>query len=230
MPAMNLIENAEEVILEPQRPARAAVIWLHGLGADGYDFVPMIPELELPADAAVRFIFPHAPVRPVTLNNGLPMRAWYDILGLDGTARADAEGIAASQQRLLGYLRQQRESSIAAARILLAGFSQGGAIVLHTGLRLPEAIGGLIALSTYLPLHERLAAEASAASKQAPLFMAHGRHDAIVPCSWGERSMQLIQAQGYEVQWQRYAMAHEVCDEEIGDLSRWLGARLAAAG
>lgn len=224
---MNLIENASEVIIEPTQPARAAVIWLHGLGADGYDFVPMIPELELPAESAVRFIFPHAPVRPVTLNNGLPMRAWYDILGLNGSAKTDAEGIRTSQQRVLGYLRQQREAGIAANRILLAGFSQGGAVVLHTGLRLSEAIAGLIALSTYLPLHETVAAEASLASKNIPVFMAHGRHDAIVPFSMGERSSQLLQEQGYQVDWHRYGIAHEVCDDEISDLGRWLAARLA---
>lgn len=224
---MNLIENTGEVILEPALPARAAVIWLHGLGADGYDFVPMMPELELPAEAAVRFVFPHAPVRPVTLNNGLPMRAWYDIVGLDAQSRADAEGLRDAQQRLLGYIRQQREAGIPASRLLLAGFSQGGAVVLHTGLRLDETLGGLIALSTYLPLPEHLPSEASAASKAMPLFMAHGRQDAILPCSWGERSMELVQAQGYAVEWHRYAMAHEVCDEEIGDLARWLRARLA---
>lgn len=223
---MRLLRNANDVILEPEVAARAAVIWLHGLGADGNDFVPIVPELDLPRDAGVRFVFPHAPVRPVTLNAGMPMRAWYDILSLEAEQPEDEAGIRASEQIVRAYITAQRAAGIADARIVLAGFSQGGAIALHTGLRLEVPIAGLIALSSYLPLARLAEAEATPAGRQAPIFIAHGRHDPVVPCLWGERTAQGLADAGYAVDWHRYAMAHEVCDEEIADIGGFLRQRL----
>ncbi|WP_020647966.1 alpha/beta hydrolase [Solimonas variicoloris] len=223
---MRAQHHASEVILEPERSARAAVIWLHGLGADGNDFVPIIPELDLPRDAGIRFVFPHAPVRPVTLSGGLPMRAWYDIAGLSVAQKQDADGIRASEAVVRAYIAGQVAAGIPPSRIVLAGFSQGGAITLHTGLRLATPLAGLVALSCYLPLHECLEAEATPAGRQMPIFIAHGRHDPIVPYAWGESTAQGLAERGYEVIWRRYTMAHEVCEEEIADIGAFLRERL----
>ncbi|NKF21053.1 alpha/beta hydrolase [Solimonas marina] len=223
---MNAERTDSEIILEPDVPARAAVVWLHGLGADGNDFIPIVPELDLPRDAGVRFVFPHAPVRPVTLNAGMPMRAWYDLYDLDKDGPEDETGIRTSAARIRGYLEAQLAAGIAAERLVLAGFSQGGAMTLHTGLRLPQAIGGLIALSAYLPLHQSFDAEASDAARKIPLLIAHGRHDPIVPCTWGEAAAEGLGERGYDVRWHRYAMAHEVCEEEIADIGKFLRQRL----
>lgn len=223
---MKTLKNSNEIILEPVAPARSAVIWLHGLGAAGSDFVPLVPALDLPADAAIRFIFPHAPMRPVTLNGGMPMRAWYDIVGLSTGDTQDDAGIRGSEQIVRGYLDQQLAAGIPASRIVLAGFSQGGAMTLHSGLRLPQAIAGLIALSSYVPLHDKLDEEATAAGRQTPIFIAHGDRDPVVPFAWGEGSASGLRARGYQVEWHRYAMAHEVCEDEIADIGRFLRARL----
>jgi phospholipase/carboxylesterase len=220
--AMKTIRNTDDIVLEPAAPARAAVIWLHGLGADGNDFVPLVPALALPPDAAIRFVFPHAPLRPVTLNGCLPMRAWYDIVGLKPGDPQDDAGIRASERIVRGYLDRQIAAGIARERIVLAGFSQGGAMTLHTGLRLPQPIGGLIALSSYVPLHDVLDAEATAAGRQTPIFIAHGHHDPVVPYAWGEGSAHGLQARGYPVEWHRYPIAHEVCDDEIADIAAFL--------
>jgi len=225
--AMKTIRNPDDIVLEPAAPARAAVIWLHGLGADGSDFVPLVPALALPADAKVRFIFPHAPVRPVTVNAGLPMRAWYDIIGPNLGDRQDSVGIRASERIVRDYLDRQIASGIAPERIILAGFSQGGAMTLHIGLRLPQPIGGLIALSSYVPLHDVLDAEASTASRQTPIFIAHGDHDGVVPYAWGNDSAQGLRTRGYRVEWHRYAMGHELCNDEIADISAFIRERLA---
>lgn len=221
-------ETAEEVRLEPAGSAQAAVIWLHGLGADGHDFVPIAAELRLPPQLAVRFIFPHAAVRPVTLNNGLPMRAWYDLVSLSSDQRQDAKGIHASAQRIRARIDAEIAGGIAAERIVLAGFSQGGAIALHTGLRLPYRLAGLVALSSYLPLHDTLSVEASSAARATPLFIAHGSYDNIVPPHWGETTAQGLQERGYSVDWHRYPMAHEVCADEIDALGAWLGQRFTS--
>lgn len=219
---MKVLKNTNDITLEPAAPARSTVIWLHGLGADGNDFVPLVPALDLPRDAAIRFIFPHAPVRPVTLNGGMPMRAWYDIVGLTLGDRQDDTGIRASEQIVRGYFDQQLAAGIPASRIILAGFSQGGAMTLHTGLRLPQAIAGLIALSSYVPLHERLELEATPASRQTPILIAHGDRDPVVPLAWGEDSANGLRERGYKVEWHRYAMAHEVCEDEIADIGAFL--------
>ncbi|MGH8561229.1 MAG: alpha/beta hydrolase, partial [Nevskiales bacterium] len=210
------------VELEPDTPATASVIWLHGLGADGNDFVPIVPELRLPESLAVRFIFPHAPVRPVTLNGGMRMRAWYDILGLDRTAREDETGIRESQAQIEALIGRENTRGIPSERIVLAGFSQGGAITLQTGLRYPEKLAGLMVLSGYLTLRDRLATEASAANRSTPIFMAHGEFDYMLPMQLGSFSRDQLQQLGYSVDWHCYPMEHQVCAEEIREVAAWL--------
>lgn len=211
------------VEIEPQGvEASATVIWLHGLGADGHDFEPIVPELTLPRDAGVRFIFPHAPVRPVTLNAGMAMRAWYDILGLGPDREEDAAGIRASEEQVRKLIERENQRGIPSARIVLAGFSQGGAIVLHTGLRYPERLAGIMALSTYLPLDGTLSAERHAGNQDTPIFMAHGTQDPVLPVSMGTRSRDLLQQHGHPVEWHDYPMEHQVCMEEIRAIGDWL--------
>lgn len=223
-----LTETEDAVILSPAaRAADAAVIWLHGLGADGHDFVPIIPELGLPGSAAVRFVFPHATVRPVTINNGYSMRAWYDITSLTAGGRDDEPGIRESAQRIEAYVARERIAGVAAHRIVLAGFSQGGAMALYTGLRHDEPLAGILALSTYLPLKAQLAAEASAANRRVPILMCHGTRDPVVTHAFGAASRDALRGQGYDVDWREYPMEHAVCPAEIGDIAAWLRARLA---
>lgn len=215
------------VELEPKASATACVIWLHGLGADGNDFVPIVPELRLPEAMAVRFIFPHAPVRPVTLNGGMRMRAWYDILGLDRAAREDEAGIRASQAQIEAIIRREITRGIPSERIVLAGFSQGGAITLQTGLRYPDKLAGLMVLSSYLTLRDRLGAELADVNRATPLFMAHGEFDYMLPLTLGSASRDLLQQHGYAVEWHAYPMEHQVCAEEIRDISGWIQRVLA---
>lgn len=200
----------------------ASLIILHGLGADGQDFVPVADELDLSAVGPVRFVFPHAPVIPVTINGGYPMRAWYDILGHDLVRREDEAGLRASQVEVEALIERERARGIPASRIVLMGFSQGCAMTLMTGLRHAETLAGLVGLSGYLPLAETAAAERHAANLATPIFMAHGQHDDIVPISRATASRDALQALGYEVEWHDYAMPHSVCMEEIVDLNRWL--------
>ena len=207
--------------------ADATVIWLHGLGADGNDFVPIVSELTLPALLNIRFIFPHAPVRPITINQGYRMRGWYDITSLDIANRDDEAGIIESSNLLTRLCDEQVAQGVAAERIIVAGFSQGGAIALHAGLRYAKTLGGIMALSTYLPMSQRLAQEAAAANRNTPVFMAHGLHDDVVAMQFGLQTRTLLQQQGYQVQWHDYAMGHSVCREEISDISGWLGTVLA---
>ena len=222
-----LTETEDAVILSPATgPATAAVIWMHGLGADGHDFVPLIPELQLPRDAAIRFVFPHAAVRPVTINSGYSMRAWYDIKSLDASGRDDEEGIRESAQRVLAYIARERITGIAAERIVIAGFSQGGAMALYAGLRHDEPLGGILALSTYLPLRAQLAAEGSAANRRVPILMCHGSRDPVVSPAFGAVSRDALRAAGYAVDWREYPMEHSLCPAEIADIAGWLKARL----
>jgi phospholipase/carboxylesterase len=201
----------------------ASIIWLHGLGADGHDFEPIVPELPLPAGLRARFIFPHAPVQAVTINYGHVMPAWYDVYG-DG--RQDADGIRASQARLEALIARERERGVATRRIVLAGFSQGGAIALQTGLRHSERLAGILALSTYLPLAETLGAEAAAANRGVPIFMAHGTEDPVIPLQRAAISRDQLRKLGYQVEWHEYPMPHAVCPEEIADVGAWLGGAL----
>jgi phospholipase/carboxylesterase len=203
-----------------------AVLWLHGLGADGHDFEPIVPELRL--SVPVRFVFPHAPVRPVTINGGMQMRAWYDILGFDRRAAEDAAGIRASAAAVTELIDREIERGMSSDRIVLAGFSQGGAIALHTALREPRPLAGVLALSTYLPLSTTLASERSAANARLPLFMAHGTDDPVLPLGLAETSRRTLEALGYVVDWHAYPMAHSVCMEEVRAIGAWLAALPAA--
>jgi len=208
--------------LETGRSPTAAVIWLHGLGADGHDFEPIVPELDLPDAFAIRFVFPHAPMQAVTINGGAVMRAWYDVYALEGQRREDAAGVRASQSKVEELIARENARGIPAARLVLAGFSQGGAIALQTGLRHAERLAGIMALSTYLPVASTLAAEASAANRAVPIFMAHGLDDPLIPIERAAMSRRQLEAAGYAIEWHEYPMAHTVCMEEIADVSAWL--------
>ena len=199
-----------------------SVLWLHGLGADGHDFEPIVPELGL--RIPVRFVFPHAPVRPVTINGGTAMRAWYDILGFDRGAREDGAGIRASAAAVTALIDRELERGMPSERVVLAGFSQGGAIALHTALREPRPLAGVLALSTYLPLAASVAAERSSANLGLPIFMAHGTADNVLPLSLAESSRGALQALGYPVEWRAYPMAHSVCMDEVRAIATWLSA------
>jgi phospholipase/carboxylesterase len=215
-------ERLDAVEVEPGRAPRAAVIWMHGLGADGHDFEPIVPELQLPDQLAVRFVFPHAPMRPVTINNGWVMRAWYDVRNDRGQRREDSEGVQASQQQIEALIAREKARGIPASAIVLAGFSQGGAMALHTGLRHPEPLGGMVALSCFLPLADTLGREASAAGRAVSIFMAHGVDDPLIPLARGQRARDLLVELGSRVEWHEYRMPHSVCAEEVRDLSAWL--------
>jgi phospholipase/carboxylesterase len=215
----------ETIELQTGNNPSAAVIWMHGLGADGNDFVPIVNELDLSGAPAVRFVFPHAPKIPVTINNGYVMRAWYDVSfgDLEGhTKRADENGVRRSQAQIVELILREQERGIAFNHILLAGFSQGGAISLQTGLRYPEKLAGVMALSCYLPCTDSFAAEATTANSTTPVFIAHGTEDPVVPYAMGKSACATLRQSGYAVQWHEYAMPHSVCIEEIRDIGAWL--------
>ena len=220
-------ELIETVEVERGAGARAVVIWMHGLGADGHDFEPIVPELSLPAGLAIRFVFPHAPMRPVTVNGGMVMRAWYDVSLAGGRRQEDVPGVRESQKLIGALIEREKERGVPAAGICLFGFSQGGAMALHTGLRYPERLGGIAALSCSLPLADTLAAEASAANREVSIFMAHGSQDPLIPLARGAEARDRLLALGYRVEWHEYRMPHSVCAEEIADLSAWLARTLA---
>ena len=206
-----------------------SVLWLHGLGADGNDFAPIVPELVRKDWPSIRFVFPHAPVRAVTINGGARMRAWYDIRAMNLANRADGEGVAESVAQVEALIAREAERGIAADRLLLAGFSQGGAITLAAGIARTQPLAGMIALSTYLPMtpaQAQAALKPEAASQ--PVFMAHGQFDPVVPYAGGDMSANALRALGFEVEWHRYPMQHAVCAEEIRDLGDWMTARFAA--
>jgi phospholipase/carboxylesterase len=221
--------NLQTLEIETGAKPAAAVIWLHGLGADGHDFEPIVPELGLPASKPVRFIFPNAPQRPVTINSGMRMPAWYDILQLgvqdDGRAVVgpeDEAGIRESQAQIEGLISREVKRGIPHKKIVLAGFSQGGAIALQTALRHPERLAGLMALSTYLPLSKTLEKERAAANSDLPIFMAHGSYDPMIPMVRAQQSRDALKALGYAVEWREYPMPHSVCPEEITDIAAFL--------
>ncbi len=218
----NLLEAIE---VQTGKQPEASIIWMHGLGADGNDFVPVVNELDLSGAPAVRFVFPHAPMRAVTINNGYVMRAWYDVSFADlsgNSRRADEQGVRESQGQIELLIERENARGIASRRIVLAGFSQGGAIALQTGLRHAERISGIMALSTYLPLAETLPQEAAPANSRTPIFMAHGTFDPVVPYAMGTGSMTYLAGLGYPLEWHEYPMQHSVCAEEIVDISAWL--------
>ena len=220
----------EAIEIETAGNPTAAVIWMHGLGADGNDFVPIVNELDLSGAPAIRFIFPHAPMRAVTINNGYVMRAWYDITMDDlagNTRKADERGVRESQAAIEALAARETSRGIACRNVVLAGFSQGGAIALQTGLRHRDALAGVMALSTYLPLHESLAQEAAPANAKTPLFMAHGTYDPVVPYAMGTKSRDFLQQAGYAVEWHEYPMQHSVCLEEVEEIGAWLRRVLA---
>lgn len=204
-----------------------SVIWLHGLGADGSDFVPIVQELDLSGCPGIRFIFPHAPTMPVTINNGYIMRAWYDILVSDLVRREDEAGLRKSQELVEQLIAQEKARGIPAERIVVAGFSQGCAMTLQTGLRHPEKLAGLLCLSGYLPIHTTVASEAHGANRDTPIFMAHGRQDPVVTIDRAEASRDILQSLGYKVEWHEYMMPHSVCAEEVADIGAWLRRVLA---
>jgi len=212
--------------IETGASPRHAVIWLHGLGADGHDFEPIVPELVDRSWPPLRFVFPHAPVRPITINGGMPMRAWYDISGLEIAQRQDETGIRASIVLLDELIDREIARGVPGENILLAGFSQGGAIVLAGGIRRRSPVRGIVALSTYLPMAEKTDAEVSAVNRATPIFMAHGMLDPTISHALGEMSRDYLKQRGFDVDWHDYPMAHQVCAEEIADLRGWIGQRL----
>ncbi|HEY7378078.1 MAG TPA: alpha/beta hydrolase fold domain-containing protein [Steroidobacteraceae bacterium] len=220
----------ETVEVETGPNPGGCVIWLHGLGADGHDFEPVVAELVRPGERALRFVFPHAPVRPVTLNNGYAMRAWYDILGIDRQSQQDEVGIRGSAAAVRALIARENERGVSSSRIVLAGFSQGGALALFVGLRYPERLAGIMGLSCYPVLASTLDAERQAANQETPVFLAHGTFDPMVDISLGKEGHKLLEARGYEVEWHTYPMPHAVSPEEIGAIAAWLRRVLPASG
>jgi phospholipase/carboxylesterase len=217
----------ETIQIETAPNPAVAVIWLHGLGADGSDFVPIVEELDLRGCPPIRFVFPHAPTMPVTINNGYVMRAWYDILEMDLVRREDEAGLRHSQKLVEHLIAQEKTRGIPANRIILAGFSQGCAMTLQTGLRHPEQLAGLLGLSGYLPIHATVASERHSANHNTPIFLAHGRADPIVPIERAENSRDVLLEFGYQVEWHEYLMPHSMCEEEIEDIGAWFRRVLA---
>jgi len=224
---MSATEFLKCVEVEPAGPARAAVIWLHGLGADGHDFEPIVPYLELDPGLGVRFVFPHAPKRAVTINMGMIMPAWYDVRALDLRRDQDVEGIADSAGHVRSLIARENERGIPTERIVLAGFSQGGAMALYVGLRYPETLAGILALSCYMILGDDLVSEAAEANRVTKIFQGHGEWDPMVPPARGEAARDQLRELGHEVEWKTYPMAHEVHPLEIRDVGAWLPERLS---
>lgn len=220
----NLLPYVE---VNPAQTAKATVIWLHGLGDSGNGFAPIVPELKLPDELAIRFIFPHAPVRPITINNGYQMRAWYDIKSMQLDKRADATGVRESAELVQALIEQEMASGIPADKIVLAGFSQGGVIALHLGPRFEQQLAGIMALSTYMSEPSTLTAQAHPANQQTPILMCHGRSDDVVPMDYGQQAYKQLQECQYQVEWHDYPMQHNVCLEELDTISNWLQARLS---
>ena len=216
------MSTLESVIVETGTKPSFTIIWMHGLGADGHDFEPLVPELIEAGMPSLRFVFPHAPVRPVTLNNGYRMRAWYDLLAIDRRAAEDAEGIHASAGAIGELIKRENDSGIPTSRIAIAGFSQGGAMALHVATRAPEKLAGVIALSCYLPLARQFATERSNANLSTPMFIAHGQQDPVVPFQLGDDSRRVLEGTGFKVEWHEYAMPHSLCEQEVADIRAFL--------
>lgn len=223
MTSTPVLETVEQ---EPDQEAQASVIWMHGLGADGHDFASLPPQLGVSPDLAIRYVFPHAPVIPVTVNMGARMRAWYDIVSLDARGQ-DETGIRRSAASIESLIAREVDRGVPSSRIVLAGFSQGAAMALFVGLRHAGPLAGILALSGYLPLHESLSAEASAANRQVEILQVHGQHDDVVPYTIGHGSAELLRTAGYRLEWREYPMAHQVCLDEVQEIGRWLSRVLA---
>lgn len=216
----------DRIVIEPKHPATACVIWLHGLGDSGDGFAPIVPELRLPEQHTVRFVFPHAPQQAVTINQGFVMRSWYDIKSLDLHNRADMEGVLASEQKIKDLIEEQVNDGIETQNIVLAGFSQGGVLSLFTGLRYPKKLAGIMALSCYLPTADSLPEMLSEANKTTPILQQHGDNDDVVPVQAGKSANRLLHAAQYKVKWQTYPMPHSVHPQQIADISAWLKVQL----
>lgn len=219
----------ERITIEPKQSATACVIWLHGLGDSGDGFAPVVPMLGLPANHTIRFVFPHAPEQPVTINQGYIMRSWYDIKSMDLHNRADMEGVLASEQKIHALIQEQINSGISAENIVIAGFSQGGVISLFTGLRYPEKLAGILALSCYLPSADKLPEDCHSANKTTAILQNHGEQDDVVPVSAGKVAHQLLKDAGYKTTWQSYPMPHSVLPEQLTAIGKWLKAQLINA-
>ena len=219
MSDVDLLDNIE---IETAPNPEIAIIWLHGLGADGNDFVPVVRELDLAGLPGIRFVFPHAKTMPVTINGGYVMRSWYDILGTELTRREDEGGLRSSQLAVEALIAREKSRGIPASRIILAGFSQGCAMTLQTGLRHPEQLAGMMCLSGYLPLAGYIAAERTEQSLKVPVFMAHGTQDPVVPFARAEESRKVLESLGYQVEWHAYQMQHTLCLEEVQDIGKWI--------
>jgi len=216
------LKSLETVTVETGPNPTFSIIWMHGLGADGHDFEPLVPELLEDGMPTLRFVFPHAPVRPVTINNGYQMRAWYDIIGIDRRSAEDFAGIVASAESIGDLIKAENQRGVPSSRIAIAGFSQGGAMALHIGTRHPEKLAGVIALSCYLPRSSELATSRTAANQATPIFMAHGTQDPVVPYMLGDETRALMQSAGYAVEWHSYPMPHSLCADEVADLHAFL--------
>jgi phospholipase/carboxylesterase len=216
------LKSLETVTVETGPNPTFSIIWMHGLGADGHDFEPLVPELLESGMPAIRFVFPHAPVRPVTINNGYQMRAWYDIIGIDRRSAEDFAGMTATADSIGDLIKAENQRGVPTSRIAIAGFSQGGAMALHIGTRYPEKLAGVIALSCYLPRSSELAAARAEANQATPIFMAHGTQDPVVPFPLGEESRGLLASAGYTVEWHAYPMPHSLCEPEVADMRAWL--------
>lgn len=220
------METPETVEVGGGEQPQGSVIWLHGLGADGHDFEPVVPELRLAAHADLRFVFPHAPVRPVTINGGMPMRAWYDVMSLDRSGPQDEAGIRESSEALRHLIEREHERGVPYERIVLAGFSQGGAIAMHTAMRFPQKLAGLMSLSAWMPLESTIDEEViqsrGSQPRDLPVLMAHGSLDPMLPLAAGQHARDIMQKAGFEVQWHEYLMAHAVCAEELVEIRAWL--------
>ena len=220
------MKNSEVIEKEINGIPTATVIWLHGLGADGSDFEPIVPQLKIPVDLGLRFIFPHAPFRSITINNGMTMRAWYDIMSLDRTGVQDEDGIRQSALMVESLIEKENKRGIESERIIIAGFSQGGAIALHSALRCPQRLGGLLALSTYLPLEFTLKNDVieneKSQSRELPIFLAHGQYDPVIQFNFGVQTRIMLEEMKYSVLWNEYPMDHAVCQDEIKDIGLWI--------
>jgi len=214
------------VEVNPKSKARATVIWLHGLGDSGNGFAPIVPDLKLPDELGIRFVFPHAPTRPVTINNGMSMRAWYDITSLDFNNRADSQGVKESSVLVANLIEKEISQGIPANKIVLAGFSQGGVIALNLGTRFEKSLGGIMFMSSYMSEPEKLSIEGHTANKNTPIFVAHGTHDDVVPIFMGNAAFKVLESNGYQVTWNEYAMQHNVCMQQLTDISNWLQEKL----